>query len=186
MNNLWWLSSNSNKWDKQYIQTININAGDTQNWNNGSGFRPVGPNSDNRFSGRYNGQEYYISNLYINRPNSDYVGLFGYLNGYAYDLNVLTSDITGQDNTGLLAGYSGYFSTIYGCNVSGSVTGGNYVGGITGEFDGSRMDDCHSSGSVTGSSSYVGGLVGELSGEVKFCSSSSTVSGSGCVGGLVR
>ena len=63
-----------------YFQLANnISAGITQtdSWNSGAGFVPVGTNS-NAFTGSLNGGGYSISNLYINLSSTNYVGLFGY------------------------------------------------------------------------------------------------------------
>ncbi|MDD4411770.1 MAG: hypothetical protein PHO58_04670, partial [Bacilli bacterium] len=45
----------------------------------GSGFKPIGSNTAT-FNGRWLGNLECIYNLYINRPTTDYVGLFGYIN----------------------------------------------------------------------------------------------------------
>jgi len=63
-----------------------INASVTANWNdNGdgtfAGFDPIGKESpvEHRFQGSFDGKGHTISNLYINRPDNDNVGLFGYI-----------------------------------------------------------------------------------------------------------
>lgn len=73
---LFWISANPNKWNKNFIQTADINAGDTQYWNKGHGFNPIG-NSENNFTGKYNGGNNVIDSLFIDRPDSDYQALLG-------------------------------------------------------------------------------------------------------------
>ena len=66
-----------------------------------------------------------------------------------------------------------------------------YVGGVAGNNDGA-IENCSVSGSVSGNSNSggtynsVGGIVGyQWSGSITRCSSSATVNGTGCVGGVV-
>ena len=68
-------------WSRNYIQTANIDATATSGWNSGAGFSPIGTPTWS-FLGDYNGQNYSISNLFINRGSSDNIGLFGYANGF--------------------------------------------------------------------------------------------------------
>lgn len=71
LNELQWIS---NAGSAVYRQTADIDASETAIWNNGSGWSPLSP-----FSGTYNGQNYTISGLYIDRQTSDNQGLFSYL-----------------------------------------------------------------------------------------------------------
>src|SRR6056297_1922655 len=79
---LLYLSENSNAdWTADYEQVNDIvfttsdfeSGGDF--YNDGKGFSPIGPTSNNAFSGTYNGQNYDIDGLYIDRENEDYIGL---------------------------------------------------------------------------------------------------------------
>jgi hypothetical protein len=56
-----------------------LDASDTY-WNEGSGWLAIG-DYNNRFEAVFEGNGYSIYNLMINRPNSDYQGLFGYIDG---------------------------------------------------------------------------------------------------------
>src|SRR5690554_4373623 len=56
-----------------------IDAND-EYWNNGEGWEPIGSSSSNAFKAVFEGNGHVIRNLYINRPNTSYVGLFGYAN----------------------------------------------------------------------------------------------------------
>ena len=49
-----------------------------QETDDGKGFKPIGFDFDNSFTGVYDGSYHLITNLFINRPN-EYVGLFGFI-----------------------------------------------------------------------------------------------------------
>ena len=57
-----------------------IDASTASSWNSDTGFTPIG-NSSTPFTGTFNGNSYTISNLFINLPTTDNVGLFGYTSG---------------------------------------------------------------------------------------------------------
>ena len=79
-NELYWVSENSDSWDKHFLQTADIDAIFSESALSAQGgLSPIG-NDSKMFTGRYNGNYKTISNLIINRPNTDYVGLFGYTN----------------------------------------------------------------------------------------------------------
>ena len=161
LNNLYWVTQNSSSWatGKYFIQTADIDATATNTWNsNGSGgfygFSPIGNNTIN-FAGSYNGQNHTISGLYINLSATNYIGLFG--------MTSSTSIISGLGVT----------------NVN--FTGYGRVGGLIGDCRGS-INQCFSTGAVSGSDNYVGGLAGNTGpgvGSITNCYSICNVSGSG-------
>ncbi|MCD4681807.1 MAG: hypothetical protein K8R86_00880, partial [Bacteroidales bacterium] len=104
-----------------FIQTADIDATDTQNWNGGEGFIPIG-NSITNFSGSYNGQAHSINGLFINRPSANDQGIFGYLTGTVENVNLTNVNITGFDGVGALVGFS-YVTTVSNCSSSGYVSG---------------------------------------------------------------
>ena len=80
LGNLRWMSEMSSEWwiDQHtrvhFRQTANINAAETEIWNDGQGFRPIGHDAhvgqapfirSNWFIGAYNGNNHIISNLCI-------------------------------------------------------------------------------------------------------------------------
>ncbi|MCK5460878.1 hypothetical protein KAI58_02745, partial [Candidatus Gracilibacteria bacterium] len=81
--------------DGDYILTQDIDCSATTGWNSGQGFDPIGDHT-NKFTGTFDGKNYKISNLYINRNNKYYVGLFGYALGSGELKNVefVNVDIT--------------------------------------------------------------------------------------------
>jgi hypothetical protein len=187
LDNLYWLSQNSSEWGKNYIQTANINASATSGWDGGAGFSPIG-NYSVAFYGTYKGYVYTISNLFINRPGSEYVGLFGYTssacieNVALVDVNITGNDyvgaltganasttlancyssgsVTGNDRIGSIAGSTSTLSSIINCYSVVGVTGNNTIGGLTGENIGSDIYHSYSCGSVSGTGTDVGGLIG--------------------------
>jgi hypothetical protein len=84
------------------------------------------------FTGSLDGAGYTINALTINRPTTDYVGLFGYLGTAASvsRLGLVGGAVTGRNYVGALAGYNaGTISQSYASSV---VTGLSYVGALAG------------------------------------------------------
>ncbi len=191
-----WVSESSSSWSKNYEQDNDINAKTTRGWNSGAGFLPIGDNS-NKFIGEYRGNGHEISNLYIDRDGTDYIGFFGYF-GYnnsstVSDLGLVDVDITGQNHVGGLIGWCFESCTVSGCYSSGTVTstGDNNnesnVGGLIGYCSSNCIiSGCYSSATVTGVN-YVGGLIGACSSNciISGCYSSGAVRGRGSVGGFI-
>jgi hypothetical protein len=165
--------------------------------NGGRGWEPIGT-SDYGFTGNFNGQGYEIRDLFINRADQDYVGLFAHVSwihpienvGLIENVGVANADVTGYYRVGVLVGHNaGIVNNSYStCSV---ISGGYYVGGLVGYNDGGFVISSHSTGNVTGDR-YVGGLVGHIygartvrEGSVRNCYSTSSVTGFARVGGLV-
>ncbi|SVB73272.1 uncharacterized protein METZ01_LOCUS226126, partial [marine metagenome] len=189
LNNLYWMTENSGEWDKYYIQTSDIDASSTATWDDGLGFTSIG-NSSTKFTGSYEGGGYTINGLNINRPSTNYTGLFGYTIGSTIkDLGVINVNIAGADRTGGLAGWIKSNTTINNCYTTGNITGTRLVGGLVGMVDdSSTVNHCYSTGSVTGSGDDVGGLVGynKFSSVSNCYSTGSVISSEGIrIGGLV-
>ncbi len=163
LENLYWLSQNSQHWDKYYKQTANINAYETQYWNGGEGWEPIG-NSDTKFTGSYDGGGNVIENLYVNRPelvsDNSYQALFGWIeNAMITSLGIIDADITGYYYVGALVGRNDN-STINNCFGSGEIHGEWNIGMLSGtSSNGSIIEECYSAGEIYGVR-YVGGLVG--------------------------
>lgn len=160
------MSSDQYFMDKYFIQITNIDASDTRNWNDGAGFNPIG-NSSHEFRGSYNGQDYTISNLYINRPDTDNIGLFGYTQGATIsNVGIVDNEIYGADRVGGLVGCSQKYddrqSIISNSYSSGTISGINQVGGLVGRVQRSIISNSSATGTVSGLSISIGGLVGYL------------------------
>ncbi|MCK4530093.1 MAG: T9SS type A sorting domain-containing protein [Candidatus Marinimicrobia bacterium] len=204
LENLFWITADSTNWDKHYIQTADIDAAATKTWFSGAGWTPIGT-EENEFTGNYNGMEFNINNLFINRDSTDYVGLFGYI--FEAKINCLglkDVEITGMNYTGGIIGKS-YSSIINNCISSGIImANGVYekYGGLIGECDYSRIDNCYSTVDVIPNkyynyknvlidyrTDYVGGLIGSSNNQsiINNCYSVGKVGGerSTYTGGLV-
>ncbi|MFY4788168.1 GLUG motif-containing protein [Aliarcobacter butzleri] len=187
VNNLYQLQWINTALNGKYELGSNIDASvtktDTANWGT-AGFNPIGIAS-NYFNGTFDGLGFTISNLYINRPSQNYVGLFGFTNNLATIKNIGLNNvgITGGDFTGGLVGcmFNGTISNSY---ATGNVTGNLYIGGLVGENYGT-ISNSYASGSVTGNL-YIGGLIGFLfGGTIENSYASGNVTGSDYAGGLV-
>ena len=151
----------------------------------GGGFLQIG-NSSTPFTGRFDGQNFTIANLLINRTSDANVGLFGYVSGATIG-NVALRDVTikGGSKVGGLVG-AATNATIGTTSVSGSVLGtGDTVGGLAGQFNGGTINNSFVTAVVTGANN-VGGLVGASSaGTISNSYASGFVTGSGAnVGSL--
>ena len=121
------------------------------------GWEPIGDES-NRYFNTFDGNEYTITGLYINRPATDYVGLFGAIKAGAIIHNVFLEEVEvhGKNYVGRLAGESA--GSITASYATGTVTGSFHVGGLVGQNNGS-ITASYATGTVIGDD-YVGGLVG--------------------------
>jgi len=173
--------------DWNYSLEADINAAATKTWADVNGFMPVGE-SGTKYSGTFNGNNHYVASLYIYRPATSYVGLFGYADGNSKMQNAGLRDanITGSVYVGGLVGYSA--GSVSGSYSTGSVTGaGMYVGGLIG-YGGGSSSVVNSYSTVNASSTgfNVGGLIGYIiHGSVSNCYATGRVNGPTAVGGLI-
>jgi len=169
--------------DGYYVLTQDIDASDTVNWNDGAGFAPIGGSYATPFTGTLDGQGYGVTDLYINRPDENYAGLFGYVSAGGTVTNCYaTGAVTGEVSVGGLVGVN--YGTVTNCYATGAVTGYYYAGGLVGYNGGGTVTNCYATGAVTGD--YVGGLVGaNFYGTVTNCYATGAVTGDVRVGGLV-
>ncbi len=175
--------------DKHFLQTANIDASETKNWNNGKGFDPLGNETD-RFSGVYDGNNHSISGLHILREEESHVGLFGYLDlAMIKNLNLIDAEIEGNYYVGGLAGTLGRGEIVQ-SSMSGKVSGFGTVGGLIGYVHNGDIKASNSSaqvGRLPGTrTAHFGGLVGFLNqGNIVNSHASGNVSSGFSVGGLV-
>ena len=161
---------------------------------NGS-WTPIGTSSvsyDNKshpFSGSYDGNNKSITNLYINTTINN-AGFFGSCSGATINGLSVSGEVSGATDVGLLAGYiekSGKRTKIINCKSYGSVSGSsNFVGGLIGASNKyTDISGCANYAEVSGVN-CVGGIVGEIDGTDIFnCSNSGKVSGASLTGGIV-
>ena len=161
---------------KGYELIVNLDFNDTNSyasgpintaWTTGSGWNRIG-NNNSRFTAIFEGNGHTISNLYINKPSTDYVGLFGYVSGSNAALR----------NIGLL---------------EVEVMGKNWIGGLVGGSEGD-ISNSYATGAVMASAlgdapgivyRNAGGLVGGNSGDISNSYATASVTGDNNVGGLV-
>lgn len=171
------LMNTSTDWFKNYIMTSDIDL-------NNVTLTPVGKYYPEVFGGIFNGNRHIIYNAEVNMPNSDYVGLFGfvYLDGQIHNLGLNNVKIIGNKNTGGLIGKS--YGIVSKCYSNGAVDGNEYVGGLIGTSIGD-LTQSYSFCSVNGNSS-VGGLVGKSFNKfIISCYSNGSVIGNFYIGGLI-
>lgn len=144
---------------------------------------PIG-NATRKFSGSFNGQNYVISNLTINRPSSDWLGLFGNTGSTAAlsNLGLTNVNIVGSWMVGGLVGDN--FGTITNSYSMGKVYGYANVGGLVGRSFGA-ISNCYAAGDVTSTWSSGGGLVGQNLEDISHSYSNGSVNGDFALGGLV-
>ena len=140
-----------------YVQVANIDASSSQEWSGGDGFHPIEP-----FSGTFDGAGRQISALYINRPETNTIGLFSRLaiDGIAKGVVLVDAWVKGKNSVGALVGFNDgtvMNSVVKSAQVSGNRAGVN-IGGLAGG-NGGLLIDSGASAEVDGGR-YVGGLVG--------------------------
>ena len=147
----------------------------------------------------FDGNNHTISNLTINTPTKDAVGLFGQVNRRAdiSDFTLSNVSITGGNKVGAVAGQvlgviGSELTKIYDVTVSGgTVSGAGTVGGVVGTSQVVEIKDVTVSGltvskTTTGTGKFIGGVVGRPFGGTKVINSvvGVTVSGTRYVGGV--
>jgi hypothetical protein len=165
IDDLYILTNNNEYWGQGiYIeQTADIDAEASQ-YVQGSGFSPIGYEWGNFFRGNYNGNNHTISNYYINLPQAEYVGIFGYTYGATIsNLHVSDIQVYGHEKVGGLVGRTYANTLIENCSVTGIITGtessNTMVGGLVGNNYESTINNCYTQTILNGSY-IVGGLVG--------------------------
>ena len=153
-------------------------------WNGGS-FIPVGTDTSAPFTGTLDGAGHVVSGLIINRPTTNFNGLFGATSGTAIvrDIGLEGGSITGKNATGALVGNN--LGLVSGSYSTASVTGGTQVGGLAGANGiGGTVTNSYASGAVAGTG-VIGGLAGLNSGTLTNNHASGAVTGGSSPGGLV-
>ncbi len=167
-------------WSACFVMDNSIDLGEI------AGLMPVG-NSEDHFDGQLTGFGYEITNISIEMPETDNVGLFGWVGAESNitGIKVYSGAVSGNRNVGGIAGIC--FGTISNCISDCTITAADdNAGGIAGKTSEGVVIYCSSSGTVTGDY-YVGGLVGYCYDEsiVECCKSDSEVSGNYYAGGLI-
>jgi len=172
LNQLQEVNNYLNNHNVYFILISDIDASDTQNWNDGDGFVPIGSET-NQFRGKFDGRGHKIVGLYIYRPSVDDQALFGYTDHATIkNVGVTGCSVCGKYCVGGFIG-TAFDSIITNCYSTGVVSGTWHVGGLIGHMEYSKINNCYSICSVSGYSDvdvftgkgYVGGLIGTSFGE---------------------
>gem|GEM_PF-1271917 len=169
-----------------YRLGADINAGATMAWDAGRGWTPVGASAE-RFTGTFDGYGYAIRQLAINRPTTDYQGLFAYAqNAVMHDLDMEQFDIQGGAYIGGLIGYATGTRVEFVRGTELTINGGSDTGGLIGYASGGQIHalSCHA---IIRGDARVGGLIGNTAGGVTMYHawSDGSVEGVSNIGGLV-
>ena len=149
------IGKNANTLSGNYALRNSIDATSTANWNevNGTyeGFNPIGldetgkvivnNNNEYGFTGNFDGLDYNIFGLTINRESEANVGLFGVAhNANINNVTLVGGSITGGSVVGSVIGAALGNTHITNATNSASVTGNTDVGGIVG-YSGDKLDN---------------------------------------------
>lgn len=143
--------------------------------NGGIGWIPIKGNGVNNLT--LEGQNYTISDLYVNNPSGDYGGLFGVMKDISLsNIGMINATVLGKTYVGgflgvLVKNRSGSLAALDGTaflnNVyfkEGSVSCSSLCGGLMGTFWGTDLvlSNTYNSGNVSSSGETVGGLAGYI------------------------
>ncbi|TVR39358.1 MAG: hypothetical protein EA394_09665 [Bacteroidia bacterium] len=141
---------------------------DVHPWNQGAGWVPIGGNDD-PFGGSYDGNGNLITNLFIHRPSTNMVGLFGHTSA-ATIKNLMIKDavVNGNRFVGGLVGDAtneSHIEHVYIENIMLTVNH-RHGGGLLGRAMESTVFRCYSTGSLQRGELWdwnsIGGLIGSL------------------------
>jgi hypothetical protein len=154
----------------------NIDATSSSSLGGGAGWTPVGT-----FTGGFDGDDYTIDKISINRLTTNYVGFFGYNNSNnIINLNLDNVVIVGKNGVGGFCGTNE--GIITSCTCDGSVTGGLKVGDFCGQNIGT-ITACYSTGDSTGTNA-TGGFCGDNVSVITNCYSTGSSTGGSLSGGF--
>jgi len=173
-----------------FVQTSDIDLG-VAPWNEGEGWNPIGDydfsNPNLSFRGNYNGNEYKILNMYINRPSESYLGLFGSTEECILrNLTIEDYKIIGGAAIGGLVAIS-YNDNVTNCTVNGIIEGHSEMGLLIYFFEGHNIENCHVKGEINSTGGgYIGGMISMCNADsIKNCSAEVAITAdANFVGGL--
>ena len=161
--NLYGTNSNARR-GASYLLAVDIDATPTRNWDGGSGFNPIGNNSNTPFYGAFDGGGNVVRGLRIFRTTQN-IGLFAQIsrpssaNPPPRVVNLGLDDvrIRGGNNVGAIVGVTDNLGTeLRAVWARGRVQGRNDVGGLVGDFR-TRLFDSWFAGRVEGDIAVGGG-----------------------------
>ena len=145
---------------------ISVNEGDvsgcdgTKTDSSWRDWTPIG-NSDNRYFGTFDGQDYTVSGLYFNDEGAEYVGLFGRSYGNIKNVGVVNSYFKGHDYVGGVCGKNNEATTnCYNAGTVATAHSNAWIGGVCGTNEGT-VTNSYNTGNVTAIHFvYAGGVCG--------------------------
>ena len=157
--------SDISKYNNKTIYLANsLDMDDTSDLENfgedvGKPFIPIG-NSSHPFNTKFEGNMKTISNLVIDKSDSDDIGLFGYVSGGTIQgLKINNFKISGKNNSGALVGRNN--GTVQGINASKiEVEGTDKVGGIVGYLNSGTVRELNIKEVTVNATGTSGGAIG--------------------------
>ena len=175
------IGATQSDWSKNFQLRADIDLSDYAD----DAYNIIGTGQSNEsFSGVFDGNDHKIYNFSLRSARQQYTGLFGYVSGQVKNLGLIKSKVYAQGSyVGALAGYL-FAGTITSCYAEDAdVSGDDYIGGLIGSCRG-RLYKSYSTGNVSGDL-YVGGLIGLIDDStINTSYSKAVVSGNREVGGL--
>ena len=157
-----------------YVLVNDIDENSSGHISTGAGWTGIGSSSSS-FSGTFDGQNYTISDLYINSNTTNYTGLFAYIDGGSIkDVSLFDVDVYDADGrTAALVGISEGISLIENCHITGGVgtytgsttsTANGRSGGLVGWADGLTVENCSVKITFLPEGPFCGTFIGRLLG----------------------
>jgi len=157
--------------DGYYVQTADIDASETENWNGGNGFSPIGDQVV-PFGGFIDGNGFKIRDLTIDLSEDfvdEPIGIFGVVNqeGKIKDLSVLSATVKGgfDSEVGIISGNN--LGVVEDVRATGNVSSRRKVGGIVGRSGRSSVVRNSIADATVESARNAGGLVGSNGGSIQ-------------------
>ena len=155
------------------MNDLNFDGSEYSEANSQNGWLPI-----EKFTGKLYGNNHVIKNLYINRLDMKYTGLFGSIeNAYITELGLAGVNIQGGNYTGAICGESSNAIIAY-CYVSGTIHGSDTnTGGLVGYSQGTTINYSYNTASIYAAGGYLGGIAGvnESSAVISQCYNAGTL-----------
>ena len=157
--NLLWLSRNTKTTVGAYsVLSADIDLSLCEDWLDGLGFEPIGSEAE-PFQGYFDGRSFSIKGLYVNDPDMEGAGLFGYAKGSEIkNLTISEAKVTASQNVGLLVG-CGEGCTIKNVSVAGRVNAETNTALLVGSVNNITAEIVCAEGYAEGGEN-VAGLIG--------------------------
>ena len=133
------------------------------------GWLPIG-NSSSAFKGEFDGNGKKITNMTINRPTTDYLGLFGNVHAATIKNLTIQGEIKGQNHIGGAVGSVKVASTITNVTTYVNISGSSYIGGVAGSAYLSTISNIKTHLTANGTD-HIGGIVGYVQSKSDYSSS---------------